>query len=164
MFDVGWLKRFSPWQMHAQSHRFRGSERDFDSMDYVQVRTPPERRALCEAPDNYAHFNASISAYRLFQESADRSFVDDKFRILLIRLLSDAFGHGDESHHVPSAQELARGIGDGGARVTYFAAGIDDNYQEFRRGIGTVIASPLVEPARAEDVERALVPFDLAFA
>jgi hypothetical protein len=163
MFDVRWLRRFPPWQIHAQSHRFQGSERDFDSMDYVQVRTPPERRALWEAPDNYAHFNAAISAYRLFQESGDRPFVDERFRILLIRLLSDAFGNGDESHHLPSATELARGIDDGDPRVTYRAAGIEDNYQEFRRGIGTVIASPLVEPGRAEDVERALRPFDLAF-
>ena len=117
MFDVRWLRRFPPWQMHGQSHRFQGAERDFDSMDYVQVRTPPECRGLWEAPDDYAHFNWAISSYRLFQESAGRPFSDEKFRILLIRLLSDAFGHGDESHQLPSARELARGIGDGaGAR------------------------------------------------
>lgn len=164
MFDLRRLKSFPPWQMHGQSHRFRGTERDFDSMDYVQVRTPPEGRGLWEAPDDYAHFNWAISSYRLFQESAGQPFIDERFRILLIRLLSDAFGHGDASHQLPSAKELARGIDDDHARVTYRAAGIDENYQEFRREIGRVIASPLVDPARAEDVERALLPFDFAFA
>ena len=164
MFDVRRLRRLPPWQMQGQSHRFDGSERDFDSMDYVQVRTPAANRAVWEAPGSYAHFNWAISSYRLFQESASRPFLDDKFRLLLIRLLSDAFGHEDESHHLPSAQQLARGISDPNARVTYRGKAIDANYQEFRHLIDRVIASPLVNSARAAEIGRALAPFDAAFA
>ena len=50
------------------------------------------------------------------------------------------------------------------ARVTYRGKAIDVNYQEFRHLIGRVIASPLVNSARAAEIGRALAPFDAAFA
>jgi hypothetical protein len=166
MFDVGSLRRFPAWQVHSHRGVIGGVEHDFDTMDYPQVHTPVDKRVLWEAPDGFVHFRWSTTVYRYFQQAAGRPFEDQRFRLLLIRLLTDAFA-GDDPHpngELPAVGELARGIGDETARVTYQGAEREERYADFRRMIGQVMEGDLIEPARAETMDRALRPFDRAFA
>ena len=164
MFDLRWLRSFPPWQISGQSHLIGDVEKKFDTLDYVQTRTPAEKRGLQEMPSGYVHFNWAITHYRLFQESGSGAFTDGHFLILLMRLLSDAFGQADGSQHLPTVEQLVRGISDRTARVNYCGSGLDATYAGFRRQIERVIESDAVEPAQAENIERALRPFDAAFA
>jgi hypothetical protein len=163
VFDVRWLRGFPPWQISGHSGRLGDVEKKFDTMDYIQLGTPAERRALREAPSGYVHFNWAITHYRLFQESADGPFTDGHFLILLTRLLTDAFGQTDGSHQLPSINELVRGIGDNQARVNYCGEGIEERYAKFRRQITRVIEGPAVDAAQATGIEHSLSPFDVAF-
>ena len=163
VFDVRWLRGFPPWQISGQSARVGDVEKKFDTMDYVQLRAPANRRALHEMPDGYVHFNWAITHYRLFQESAGGPFTDGHFLILLMRLLSDAFGQTDSSRHLPSIAELVRGIDDAGARVNYRGEGIEERYAKFRRQITQVIEGPAVDAGQASDITHSLSPFDAAF-
>jgi hypothetical protein len=163
-FEVASVRRFPPWQLGGQTRRWGDVEKDFDVTDYVQVLTPTERRAVWEEPDGYVHFNWGIAHYRLFQEAGAGSFTDGYFLILLMRVLSDAFGQIDASDHLPPLEDLVRGITDPAARVNYRASGLEERYARFRRQIGRVIESPAVEPPQADKIERALRPFDAAFA
>jgi hypothetical protein len=163
MFDVRWLRGFPPWQISGQSDRVGDVEKKFDTMDYVQVRTPADRRALYESPNGYVHFNWAITHYRLFQGSDGGPFTDGHFLILLMRLLSDAFGQTDGCHQLPSVKDLARGICDAETHVNYCEHGIETRYAKFRRQIGRVIEARAVGSLQAERIEHALLPFDAAF-
>jgi hypothetical protein len=164
IFDLRWLRGFPPWQISGHSDRLGDVEKKFDTMDYVQLRTPAERRALHETPNGYVHFNWAITHYRLFQESTDGPFTDGHFLILLMRLLSDAFGQTDGSHQLPSLNELVRGIGDNQARINYCGEGIEERYAKFRRQIARVMEGPAVDGAQATQIEQSLSPFDGAFS
>jgi hypothetical protein len=163
MLRTDWIRTFAPWRLSSQSIRLAGFQKDLDTMDYVQVRTPPAQRDLWEAPDSYVHFNWVIIHYRLFQQTAGHEFVDGYFLILLVRLLSDAFAQTDGSNQLPPLSEMVRGITDSSARVHYCQEGIEERYAEFRGRIQRVIEGPALGPAQAESIERALRPFDLAF-
>src|SRR5947209_8673965 len=164
MLDLRWLRAFPPWQIKGQYHRIGAIERECDTLDYVQLQTPRERRGLWEAREAYVHFNWAISIYRFFQRAAGAPFEDDRFLILLIRLLSDAFAPSTEggAGDLPTVDELALGITDPEARVTYRRPNRPERYGRFRALIGRLLEGSLIEPERAEVIERALSPFDAA--
>ncbi len=167
LFDVRRLREFRPWDLHGHDHVVDGERHYCDTLDYVQLRTPAERRAVWEAPDGYLHFNWAISVYRYFQAAEGEPFNDHRFLILLLRLLSDAFVHTDGATphgDLPPVAELARGIADDSAPVTYRTPSHPEKYGDFRRLIRQLIDAELIEPARADDIDRALSPFDAAFA
>lgn len=164
MFEVGWLRRFPPWQVHGHRNRIDGSEHVFDTMDYPQARTPGPRRRLAEAPGAFVHFQWVITVFRHFQQSQGAPYEDHRFRLLLIRLLVDAFGGFDGRQLIPGVDELARGIVDPAAAVTYRSPEIERRYAAFREMLRNVTDGPLIDSDRAEGVERALAPFDAAFA
>lgn len=164
MLDVRWLREFAPGQLHGHHDRLRGLVHEFDTLDYVQARTRPERRGLLEAPTGFVHFNWTIIVYRHFQQAQGRPFEDDRFLILLVRLLSDALhAEPEERDDLPSAQELAYGITDSTARVTYRSAGLREKYAEFRRRLELLMNGPLADKGIVERVERTIAPFDAAF-
>jgi hypothetical protein len=163
MFEIDWLRAFPPWQAHLHYRNVNGGVHMFDTMDYPQVHIPSERRRLAEAPDAFVHFRQVITVFRRFQLADGRPYEDVRFRLLLIRLLMDAFGGSDSRLPPPPVDELARGITDASAPVTYRSPGIEANYSSFRLMLGFVTAGPLVDPDRAERIERALAPFDAAF-
>jgi hypothetical protein len=166
IFDVPSLRRMPPWWMHAQSMPFEGAEREFDTLDYPQIRSPVESRQIWETTDAYVHFHSAIWQFRTFQETRrqGRTFSDEQFRVLLISLLSDCLVGAAGSQEVPDLRELTRGIEDDAAPVTYRSEAAERNYAEFRRLIAGVIGSPLITAGHAEELERSLRPFDAAFA
>jgi hypothetical protein len=163
MFELGWLRTFPPWQVHGHDNQVNGDAHVFDTMDYPQVRTPAERRRLDEAPEAFVHFRWVITVFRHFQRSNGQPYEDHRFRVLLIRLLMDAFGGSDGPHPPPPVAVLARGITDPAAPVTYRSQGVEDNYSSFRRMLGHVTGGPLIDPDPAQGIERSLAPFDAAF-
>jgi hypothetical protein len=163
MFDLDWLRAFPPWQVHLHYRTVNGSVHMFDTMDYPQAHTPSELRRLVEAPAAFVHFRQVIVVFRRFQRAEGTPYEDERFRLLLIRLLMDAFGGSDAVRPPPSVDVLARGITDQTAPVTYRSSGIAENYSGFRHMLRHITDGALIEPGGAERIERALAPFDTAF-
>lgn len=162
MCDVAWLREFRPWQQRGHDGTFRGEKHMFDITLLPQALTPPEkvgRRG--EAPD-FIHFNYVICTYRNFQNSQG-SFEDDYFRILLIRLLIDAFDAGDWTYDAPPVSELAAGLTDSSRRVTYTSEKSAAHFDEFRTKLQRLIESPVLTPTQAARIAERVEPFDLAF-
>jgi hypothetical protein len=164
MFEVEWVRTFPPWQVHGHENSINGGTHVFDTMDYPQVRTPAERRRLREAPDEYVHFRWVITVFRHFQRASGQPYEDHRFRLLLIRILVDAFGGFHGRQLLPSVNELARGITDAGASVTYQSSEIEVRYASFRDMLRHLTDGPLIAAEGVEGIERALAPFDAAFA
>jgi hypothetical protein len=163
MFELDWVRSFPPWRAHLHAKKGTGGAHMFDTMDYPQAHTPRKRRRLVEAPEDFVHFRQVISVFSRFQRADGEPYEDRHFRLLLVRLLTDALGDADGRQPLPPVEELRRGITDPRAPVTYRSPGIEENYSSFRSMLGHVTAGPLIEPDRQESIERALTPFDAAF-
>ncbi len=59
-------------------------------MLWPQCQTPPEQIERHQQEWGFIHFSHVVSTYRRFQQSKE-AFEDSYFRILLIRLLIDAY-------------------------------------------------------------------------
>lgn len=162
MVDEAWVRSFAPWEHRPREEWLDGQRHVFDTMLWTQARTPPERCGLHEgATRGFEHFNWVIGWYRMFQNAGGAPFEDDRFLILLIRLLSDAFGA--DAGDAPPAAELSRGLTDADARVTYRDPKTHANYAEFRRKVERILAAPVVGD-RAGRVREGLAPFDAALS
>jgi hypothetical protein len=168
MLDVRWMRSFRPWRHRWHDEWLDGERHGFDVTLYPQARTAPE---LCElhpaAEESFVHFNWVIGVYRNFQRG-ERPMEDDRFTMLLIRLLTDALdrGHGAQSStaiDVPVADELVQGLTDTSRPVTYRREQTHANYAPFRDSVRRLYSAPLFDEAAVESIERRLAPFDAAF-
>ncbi len=162
IFRVDWLRQFAPWMHRGHDGPLKGEVHMFDSTLLPQALTPPEkvgRRG--EAPD-FIHFNYVICTYRNFQNSKG-SFEDEHFRILLIRLLIDAFDSGGWAYDAPPVDDLVPGLTDPSRRVTYTSPKAAANFDEFRTKLQRLIESPILTPAQASKIAEGVERFDLAF-
>jgi hypothetical protein len=162
LFDLGWLRGFKPWEHRGHDGMIDGTPHTFDITFLAQSRTPPERVARREGWTDFVHFNYVICTYRHFQKSR-RPFEDEYFRILLIRLLIDAFDPGDWTYDAPPLDELTRGLDDRSRRVTYHAEATAEHYNEFRSKLQKLLDSPILDAGQAERMTAAIQPFDRAF-
>lgn len=160
MLSARWLRLFKPWQHRSHVESVNGHKHLFDITHYTQALTPPERCGLHDATSSFEHFNYLFGTYREFERAAAASFLDDGFRLLLIRLLSDAFEA--PAGNVPTVAELALGIENDTAPVVY---GPDATrcYREFRCMLDRVLSGGLFGPNSRRSIHVALTPFDRAF-
>jgi hypothetical protein len=104
-----------------------------------------------------------IGTYRKFQNHHG-PYEDEYFRLLLIRLLTDAFGAPETPGELPSIDGLAAGIKDARARVTYLTDHTASHYREFRTKMSRLLTSLAIGPEQSSQISAALAPFDKAFA
>ena len=105
-----------------------------------------------------------MGSYRPFQVSRG-SFEDDYFRVLLIRLLIDAFDPDPANweYDVPTSTELALGLTDPKARVTYTGPETAGHYEEFRVKLQRLIDSPLLDASQSGRMLEGIGRFDQFF-
>jgi hypothetical protein len=156
-----WLRAFPPFRHMGHDAPMFGEQHTFDTTFWAQCQTPASRIGVIDRSDDLVHFNYVISTYRNFQR-AKGPFPDNRFRLLLIRLLIDLFDHGDGEYAVPAVTGLAAGLGKSGARVHYVA---DDAsaYREFRPQLTKILDGPWSDPARRAKAVEELRPFDEFF-
>jgi hypothetical protein len=161
MVDTSWVRSFAPWQHRPRVDCIAGERHVFDTMLYTQALTAPERCGLDAATKGFEHFNWVIGVYRGFQRAAGRPFEDDRFLLVLIRLLSDEFGVAPGM--IPPVEQLALGIESPAARVTYLERDTPRKYGEFRAKLERVLAGPLFGAQASERFAAELAPFERAF-
>jgi hypothetical protein len=125
IFEVAWLRSFAPWQHQAHENVLAGKRYVFDTALWPQCKTAPERIGVHQQKQIIIHFNYVIGTYRWFQQSHG-PYEDKWFRLLLIRLLIDAYDRSGWSYEVPPLEDLIKGLVDKSNRVTYL--------QELSRG------------------------------
>lgn len=161
MFEVATLRKFMPWQHRGHDDVVKGQVHAFDTTLYPQAMTPQERVGRRAEEPEFVHFNYVMGSYRPFQNSK-RPFEDDYFRVLLIRLLIDAFDadSANWNYDAPTAAELALGLSDSSARVTYTGPETAGHYEEFRTKLQRLIDSPLLNPDQSRRMAEGIARFD----
>jgi hypothetical protein len=162
LFDLDWMRSYRPWKHRGHDGSVRGRAHTFDITFLPQSLSPPGRIARHEDWTGFVHFNYVICTYRHFQNSRG-PFEDDYFRILLIRLLIDAFDPGGWVYDAPPLDELVRGLADPSRRVTYRSEKAAVQFGEFRAKLQNLLDSPILDPSQAGRIAEGIEPFDQAF-
>ena len=161
MFEMTWLRSFEPWQHQAQENAFEGKTHVFSTTLWPQCNTPPDRLGLRPEEKGFVHFNYVIGTYRWFQESQG-PYEDKRFRLLLIRLLIDAYDPSGWPYELPSLDDLIKGLADNSNRVTYLQESTRQNYPRFRSKLHQLIESGLLSDEKTSILQEGIDPFDRA--
>ena len=162
IFELSWWRSFEPWQHMGHDDTLNGEQHEFDITLWPQCKTAPERIGLRSEEKGFIHFNYVISAYRWFQQSTS-SVEDQYFRLLLIRLLIDAYDAAGWRYELPELGDMIRGLTDPTNRVTYTDAATPQHYAPFRSKIRRLLESGLLDAHAVSVIKDGLAPFDRAF-
>ena len=162
MLDVEWARSFAPWELRGHQARFRDELHTFDTLLLPQCLTPPARIARHGGDLGFVHFNYVVCSYRWYQQSP-KPYCDEHFRILLIRLLADAFGCGPDEEQVPGLGELEKALVLPGRRISYAGANPRANYGEFRDKLQALVDSGALEAEQNRVLLKGVRKFDEEF-
>lgn len=162
MFKAEWARSFQPWEHRGHRGVVAGQSHSFDMMLWPQCQTSPEQISRHEREWGFIHFNHVTSTYRRFQQSKG-SYEDSYFRILLMRLLINAYDRSGWRYDIPSLAALRKGLSDSSSRVTYLQEATFQNYAEFRAKLQELIGSKLLDDEKATILSEGIAPFDRVF-
>ncbi len=162
LFDTAWLRSFQPWQHRGHDDLLDGKWHTFDTTLWPQCQTLPERVGRHQQEWGFIHFNYVISTYRWFQKSKG-PFEDQYFRLLLVRLLIDAYDRSGWVYEVPTLAGLVEGLNDSSNRVTYIQEQTRQKYPEFRLKLQRLIDSGLLDDEKVTILCDGVQPFDRVF-
>lgn len=158
MASVEWFRSFGPNMHGPHDGLLWGETHTFDTTLHPQALTD-QGRIACEpiAEGKMVNFNYAIATYRMFQKARE-PFLDEGFRLLLLRVLVDVYAG---SCDVPPLETLAQSLGAPANKITFpDASDASVKYGAFRDSLASVLRSELVPSKPAERVEGMLGPFD----
>ena len=165
MFRVDWARSFKPWMHRGHLGVVGGKAHEFDTTLLPQCLTDAIRIRRHQGDWGFVHFNYVICTYRWFQENEKRrkpAYRDEHWRILLIRLLIDAYESTETEAAVPSLMELRKGLTGQSARVDYRGEAAAKNYAEFREKLRQLIDSGILKERQIQVLNEGIEPFDAA--
>ncbi|HEX8508770.1 MAG TPA: hypothetical protein VF635_04645 [Propionibacteriaceae bacterium] len=155
-----WLRSFPPHRLIGHDADLFGERHTFDTTFWGQCHTPQQQIGVHDLGDDLIHFNYVISTYRRFQKRPAGAFHDAQFRLLLIRVLIDLFDQGqDDSYALPSLTEMAAGLGNPHAGITYSEADAA-TFSGFRTKLQGILDGPWTTDHRRAQATTALKAFD----
>ncbi len=162
MVKRAWLLRFQPWEHKSQYRRLAGTRSRFDTTLWPQFRTEAfefGRRAM----DSFVHFGNVISTYRRFLK-ARKPYEDSRFKIFLIRLLSDAMSadRSIQNGQIPTFSDCVAGLRNKGT-VSYLSDAAKVNYLDFRHDMESLLNLGVLPEQGIQKLSEQLKVFDEAF-
>jgi hypothetical protein len=161
-FDVAWARGFKPWQHRGHDALLGGKPVTYDIAFCPMAQTPPEKTAVHDGAEScFVHFNYVIGSYRKFQRAwkSGATYEDQHFRMLLVRLLIDAYDDSGWQYEVPAVAGLAEGLAGAAARVAY-PPQVRGQWAEFRRKFQGLLDSPIVDAAKKAKLADGIGVFD----
>lgn len=165
LYSTRWARSRPPSALKGGLRPTPDGLQEFDSMlhpQYLDYATG--RVGVMETPPEFVHFNGTIFTYRAFRDRAGATVTDSLFRILLLALLEDQIPDPSGRRVVPPVEELARGLVDDSAGVSYRSDECARNYPTFRAMLTQMCGAPIFVGERAERIEELVRPFDRHFA
>jgi hypothetical protein len=162
MFSNRWARRRDPTTLKGRWRSSPHGDHEFDNMLYPQyLDFPTGKIGIMDVPPRFAHFSSAVITYRVFRHAPRPQVVDELFRLLSLALLEELRPGTDRA--LPSVAELATGLSDPTARVTYDSNLAIDQYPVFRRLIEDLCEAPIMRGARALKIRTLIRPFDEHF-
>lgn len=165
MFNIDWARSFKPWMHRGHNGVVAGKAHEFDTMLLPQSLTEPERISRHQGDWGFVHFNYVICTFRWFQENeklGKPAYQDEYWRILLVRLLVDAFESTETEATVPSLADLQKALTGQSNRIDYRGEATAKNYAEFRAKLQQLIDSGILDERKLRVLREGIAPFDAA--
>jgi hypothetical protein len=165
MFNIDWARTFKPWMHRGHNGVVAGKAHEFDTMLLPQSLTEPERISRHQGDWGFVHFNYVICTFRWFQENeklGKPAYQDEHWRILLVRLLVDAYESTETEATVPSLADLRNALTGQSKRVDYRGEAAAKNYAEFRTKLQQLIDSGILDDRKLRVLREGIEPFDAA--
>lgn len=162
--ETAWLRAWPPSDHIGHDGVLWEQKHTFDTTLYPQALSEASRIGVNEVPGEFVHFNYVISTYRKWQRRRGEIF-DDRFLVLLIRVFVDLFAADPGSYHLPSADELARGLGAPPAVPVTYPDRVEGSkaYMSFRMQLSEALSGPWGQ-GRRQRLDSVLAPFDDYYA
>ena len=165
MYGTRWARLHPPFSHKGRRETTPHGVHEFDTMLYPQYLDYRSGKVGVMAdPPRLVHFNGTIVTYRAYQERQGRPVVDELFRLLLLAILENLLPPSHGKRVVPTVAELARGLTDPSAPVTYGTAAAAREFVTFRRLLDEMCDAPVMAGDRARRVREMIRPFDDHFA
>lgn len=162
MFSTRWARRRDPSTLKGRRRSSPHGSYEFDNMLYPQyLDFPAGKIGISDVPPRVVHFSSAVITYRVFRYAPRPKVVDELFRLLSLALLEELSSESDRA--LPSVAELARGLSDPTAPVTYDTNVAISQYPTFRRSIDDLCQAPIMRGARAQQIRTLIRPFDEHF-
>jgi hypothetical protein len=165
MYSVRWARRRNPLALKGMWQPTAHGVHEFDTMLYPQYLDYPTGKIGAMAiPPRLVHFHGAVTTYRVLKDHARRPLVDMLFRLLLLSILEDLLPAPDGKRILPPPGELARGLTDSSAPITYNSETATREYPIFRKQIDELCESPTFAGSRADRIRELMRPFDEHYA
>ena len=164
MVDCRWARTRPPYTIKGRKESTPHGEYGFDVLLYAQyLDYASSRIGVMDSPPRFVHFSHTVRAYRDYMRMANPKIVDELFRLLLLSMLEKVAEDEAAKSRLPSPQDLARGLKDPAAPVTYDSEVAVRGYREFRDMIDELSRVPIFDNERASMIAAMLEPFDAHF-
>jgi hypothetical protein len=165
MYSVPWARRRNPLSLKGNWQSTPHGVHEFDTMLYPQyLDYATGKIGAMAVPPRLVHFHGAVTTYRVLKDHAGRPLVDMLFRLLLLSILEDLLPAPDGRRILPALAELARGLTDFSAPITYNSETATREYPIFRKQIDELCESPTFAGSRAERIRELIRPFDEHYA
>jgi hypothetical protein len=165
MYSVRWARHRGPLTLKGMWQSSAHGAHEFDTMLYPQYLDYPTGKIGAMAiPPRLVHFHGAVTTYRVLKDHARRPLIDMLFRLLLLSILEDLLPAPDGKRILPPPGELARGLTDLSAPITYNSETATREYPIFRQQIEELCASPTFAGPRADRIRELIQPFDEHYA
>jgi hypothetical protein len=165
MYSTRWARSRPPEELKGRMRETHAGMIEFDSMLYPMfVDYPAGKVGVMEHPSRFVHFNGTIVTYRMFRDKAGRPVIDELFRLLLLSILEELVPDESGTRVAPTVAELARGLEDASAPVTYGTQIATQEYPTFRKMIDELCEAPIMQGERSARIRELIRPFDDYYA
>ena len=161
MYSVRWARSRNPLTLKGLKHDTPHGRHEFDTMLYPQyLDFPTGKIGSMTPPPRLVHFHGAVTTYRAYTNGSRQTVVDILFRLLLLSILEDLMPPPSGQRIMPTPEELARGLADTSAPITYNSELATREYPIFRAQMEELCLSPTFVGPRAERVRELIRPFD----
>jgi hypothetical protein len=167
MVSNSWVRRRAPAEIRGGWHLLPGNEWGwFDNLLFGQYMDYDSGKiGVMANPPKFVHFYATITEYRRWQRARRSQATEDNlFCLLLLSILAEVIPGARSEVPLPRPHELARGLRDPSATITYLSDSAPKRYPGFRRGIEALCSCPIVSNDLVRRIRDSVAPFDEHFS
>lgn len=157
--SVAWLRSWAPAMHISHEDELWNERHSFDTTLHPQCLTEPSRIGISGDDGDLVHFGYVTSTYRLWQ--AQHVHSDSGFVLLLTRMFIESFASDRQGYAMPSAEELADGLTNPDAPISFPSASEgSSDYRAFRTDTARILSGPWLSDEQRTRAQAVLAPFD----
>jgi hypothetical protein len=161
-----WVRTRLPAEMKSGWYPLpNGQWKWFDTLLYDEYMDYSSGRiGVMLNPPKLLHFYGTVIQYRRWQRNGRSKPTEDKtFVLLLLSILAEAIPEGRQDSLLPHPHQLACGLSDASAPITYLDQAAPTKYAEFRNNIDVLCSGPAFSNDVTRRIYDLLAPFDEHF-